>query len=180
MIEEVPDDHGTYILLCCVDQMRRLEIGRMGVFDIVPGHYAYVGSACGAGGLRARLQHHLDSIASPHWHIDYLLQFARPTEVWFAVSDRRMEQDWAELLEHSHKLRAPIPRFGSSDYRRSRTAHLFYSKKMPAFRWFRELIAETYEPLIRVEQRIFGQSGPDANLGNRTGRLTKSRLERGL
>ncbi len=33
---------------------------------------------------------------------------------------------WAEFLEQYSKFRAPIPRFGSSDYRRSRTTHLFY------------------------------------------------------
>lgn len=154
MFERIPDGHGTYILWCSVVEMRRLEIGRIGVFDIVPGHYAYVGSACGAGGLKARIEHHIDSIASPHWHIDYLLQFAQPVEVWFALSDRRMEQDWAELLENSHQFRAPIPRFGSSDYRRSRTSHLFYCKKKPAFRWFQQLIADTYEPHIRAEQVV--------------------------
>ena len=72
--------------------------------------------------------------------IDYLLAVATPLEVWFAVSDRKLEQDWAETLAKAPFFRSPIPRFGSSDYRRSRTSHLFYAKRRPSFRWFEELI----------------------------------------
>src|SRR5512139_3339944 len=56
---ELPEDKGTYILLVSLRQAKRLEIGRLGAFDLVPGFYAYVGSAHGSGGLRARIQHHL-------------------------------------------------------------------------------------------------------------------------
>lgn len=94
---ELPEDKGTYTLIVSVAQRRRLEIGRLGAFDIVPGFYAYVGSACGPGGIRARISHHMESTAAPHWHIDYLLGVATPIEVWFTVSDRKLEQDWAEL-----------------------------------------------------------------------------------
>ena len=79
--------------------MKRLEIGRLGTYDLIPGFYAYVGSAFGPGGLRARLRHHLESVAEPHWHIDYLLAHAEPVEVWYALSDRKLEQDLAEVLE---------------------------------------------------------------------------------
>ena len=58
--------------------MKRIDIGSLGRFDILPGFYAYVGSAFGAGGLRARIGHHLESTAWPHWHIDYLLGIAEP------------------------------------------------------------------------------------------------------
>ena len=74
----LPEAKGTYVLVVSVVQMKRLEIGRLGAYDIVPGFYAYVGSAFGSGGLRARLGHHLESTASPHWHIDYLLGVACP------------------------------------------------------------------------------------------------------
>lgn len=66
----LPDAKGTYVLLSSVSLQKRLEVGRLGAFDLVPGCYAYVGSAFGAGGLRARLGHHLQSNAAPHWHID--------------------------------------------------------------------------------------------------------------
>ena len=38
------------MLVAFVAQMNRLEIGHLGAYDIVPGYYAYVGSAFGAGG----------------------------------------------------------------------------------------------------------------------------------
>ena len=89
---------------------------------------------------------------APHWHIDYLLGFAQAIEVWYAVSDRKLEQVWAELLEEALFLRTPIPRFGSSDYRRSRTSHLFYAKRRPSFHWFEEETREIFEPDIRPQR----------------------------
>ena len=150
---DLPDDKGTYILIVQVDQLKRLEIGRLGLFDIVPGFYAYVGSAFGSGGLRARLGHHLDSTAELHWHIDYLLQVAAPVEVWLTRADRKLERYWAELMENAPGFRVPIPRFGSSDYHRSRASHLFYSKRRPSFQWFRRQVFGTFEG-VEAEQLI--------------------------
>jgi len=127
--------------------MKRLEIGRLGTYDIVPGFYAYVDSAFGAGGLRARLGHHLESTATPHWHIDYLLGVAEPVEVWYTMATQRFEHHWAELLEKARHLRVPIPRFGCLDYHRSRSSHLFHSKRRPSFRWFQQQIREQFEDL---------------------------------
>ena len=39
---DLPEDKGTYILIAFVARMKRLEIGSLGAFDIVPGFYAYV------------------------------------------------------------------------------------------------------------------------------------------
>ncbi len=66
MLAELPEDKGTYVLVAFVAEMKRLEIGRLGAHDVVPGFYLYVGSAFGSGGLRARIGHHLESTASPH------------------------------------------------------------------------------------------------------------------
>ena len=150
----LPEDKGTYILIASVAQTKRLEIGRLGTFDIVPGYYAYVGSAFGLGGIRARVGHHLESAAAPHWHIDYLLGVAAPVEVWFAISDRKLEQDWAELLAKAPFFRSPIPRFGSSDYRRSRTCHLFYAKRRPSFRWFEEQMKIGFDAAVRPQRLL--------------------------
>ena len=141
----LPDEKGTYVLIASVPQMKRIEVGQLGEFDIVPGFYAYVGSAFGAGGLLARIGHHLESTASPHWHIDYLLQVADPLEVWYSTANQKLEHRWAELLEQASRFRVPIPRFGSSDYHRSRSSHLFYSKRRPSFTWFRQQLVEQYE-----------------------------------
>jgi Uri superfamily endonuclease len=136
----LPEAKGTYVLIAFVPRMKRLAIGRLGTYDIIPGFYAYVGSAFGPGGLRARLQHHLESVAEPHWHIDYLLRQAEPVEVWYAICERKLEQDLAELLAGYSSFHRPIPRFGSSDYRRSRTSHLFYSKRRPSFAGFQQQV----------------------------------------
>jgi len=149
---DLPEDKGTYILIAHMVQMKRLEIGSLGEFDIIPGFYAYVGSAFGSGGLRARIGHHLESTAEPHWHIDYLLQVATPVEVWFTMADRNLEHRWAELLEEAPGFRVPILRFGSSDYHRSRTSHLFYSKRRPSFRCFQQQVMERFEG-VEVEQQ---------------------------
>ncbi len=142
---DLPDEKGTYVLIASVPQMKRIEVGQLGEFDIVPGFYAYVGSAFGAGGLCARIAHHLESTASPHWHIDYLLQVAEPIEVWYTTADQKLEHCWAELLEQGSHFRIPIPRFGSSDYHRSRSSHLFYAKRRPKFEWFRQELEEQFD-----------------------------------
>ena len=150
----LPDHKGTYVLVMHVPDLKRIVIGRLGTFDIRPGFYAYIGSAFGAGGLRARLGHHIDSVAAPHWHIDYLMSFAMPLEVWFAVSDRKLEQDWVELMEHEPRFNCPIPRFGSSDYRRSRTSHLFFSKRRPSFIWFEQRVRAVFKPNVRAQRAV--------------------------
>jgi len=63
---DLPADKGTYILIARVSQMKRLAIGSLGEFDIIAGFYAFVGSAFGSGGLRARIGHHLESTVERH------------------------------------------------------------------------------------------------------------------
>ena len=145
MAMDLPEAKGTYVLIDFVAKMKRLEIGRLGAYDIVPGYYAYVGSAFGPGGLRARLAHHLESTATPHWHIDYLLGVAEPVEVWYTMATHKFEHHWAELLEQAPHFRVPIPRFGCSDYHRSRSSQLFHSKRRPSFRWFQRQILERFD-----------------------------------
>jgi Uri superfamily endonuclease len=150
---DLPEAKGTYVLIASMAQMKRLEIGRLGAYDIVPGFYAYVGSAFGSGGLRARLGHHLESTACPHWHIDYLLGVAEPVEVWYTTANQKLEHHWAEMLQEAAHFRVPIPRFGSSDYHRSRLSHLFHSKSRPSFRWFEQAIREQFDD-IQTEQHL--------------------------
>ncbi len=139
------DEKGTYVLIASAPQMKRIAIGQLGEFDIVTGFYAYVGSPLGAGGLGGRIRHHLESTASPHWHIDYLLRVAQSIEVWYSTTDRKLEHHWADLLEQAPNSQVPLPRFGSSDYHRSRSSHLFYCGRRPAFGWFRQQLAERFE-----------------------------------
>jgi Uri superfamily endonuclease len=155
---DLPDRHGTYVLIASVPQIKRIEIGRLGAFDLVSGFYAYVGSAFGSGGLCARIGHHLESTAAPHWHIDYLLQVAQPAEVWYSTADQKLEHHWADLLEKAPSFRVPIPRFGSSDYHRSRSSHLFYCKRHPSFAWFQQQLLEQFED-VHAERYVIGEAG---------------------
>ena len=152
----LPDQKGTYVLIASVPQMNRIQIGQLGQFDIVPGFYVYVGSAFGSGGLCARIGHHLEGTASPHWHIDYLLQVAEPVEVWYATASQKLEHHWADLLEKAPQFRIPIPRFGSSDYHRSRSSHLFYSRRRPAFAWFQQQHTEQFKGICPAQYIIKG------------------------
>jgi hypothetical protein len=74
-------------------------------------------------------------------------------------SDRKLEQDWVELLEHEPKFSCPIPRFGSSDYRRSRTSHLFFSKRRPSFSWFEQRVRTVFEPDVRAQRAVVAAGG---------------------
>jgi len=145
----LPEDKGAYVLVSRLDAAATLEIGRLGRFSLRPGWYAYVGSACGAGGLRARIARHLDPDKRFHWHIDYLLQAARPVEVWFAVSDRKLEAEWAEMMARSPEWRVAIPRFGASDYRRARHSHLFYRRRPARFEQFAARVREIFLPEVQ-------------------------------
>jgi len=164
---ELPEAKGTYVLIASVAQMKRLQIGRLGAYDIVPGFYAYVGSAFGSGGLRARLGHHLESTAAPHWHIDYLLGIAEPLELWFTTANRKLEHHWADLLEGAPQFRVPIPRFGASDYHRSRSSNLFYTKRQPSFRWFQQQLREQFEGVHAERYPISAQAEPSQFLTKR-------------
>ena len=150
----LPEERGTYVLIASASRMQRLTIGSFGKVEIVPGFYAYVGSAFGRGGLRARITHHLESIASPHWHLDYLLQVATPIEVWFSTESRKLERRWAECLAEMPGFREPIPRFGASDYHRSRTSHLFYSKPRPSFAKFEAAVRLRFRGVEAERARV--------------------------
>lgn len=174
----LPENKGTYVLIARVQNMKRLRVGSLGEFDIQPGFHAYVGSAFGSGGLRARLGHHLESTAEPHWHIDYLLRVAAPIAIWFTTTARRMEHHWADLMERAPGIRVPIPRFGASDYHRSRASLLFYSKRRPSFPWFRRQVNEIFEG-VTVEQIIVLQTpnclfAESRGESRSVGRLTRS------
>ncbi|MCD4722450.1 MAG: DUF123 domain-containing protein [Desulfobacula sp.] len=57
------DDHdgkGTYIIVMYLDKSKRIQIGKLGQFKFKKGHYAYVGSAFGPGGLKSRIKHHIE------------------------------------------------------------------------------------------------------------------------
>ena len=108
---------GTYVLWLHLGRPRRIAVGRLGTIAFCPGHYGYVGSAQGPGGLAARVGRHLRGGGRPRWHIDYLRRAAVPTAVWLCASPRRWEHEWAAALVAMPGACLPAPGFGASDCR---------------------------------------------------------------
>jgi Uri superfamily endonuclease len=122
---------GSYILILQIQQaIDDLQIGRLGRFSFPAGYYLYVGSAFGAGGLRARLSHHeRREKVRPHWHIDYLRAHAIVHEAWVVGCPVRLESRWCAALAHELAVSIPVAGFGSSDSRCP--AHLFFTPRPP-------------------------------------------------
>ena len=125
---------GTYMLLMTLGEPVCLRVGNLGVFPFSAGWYAYVGSALGPGGLRARLSRHTRAEKKLRWHIDYLLGQARLREVWYVEGPERRECAWARLLEDLPGTEVPVPGFGASDCRCR--SHLFVLTSRPSFAAF--------------------------------------------
>lgn len=111
----LPHAPGTYALLLHLNSPAVFRVGRLGTLTFAPGYYVYIGSARGAGGLRARVERHLRAEKRPHWHIDALAAHAAVQEVWWALSAQRLECAWARALSALPGVQQPAPGFGASD-----------------------------------------------------------------
>jgi Uri superfamily endonuclease len=109
-----PHSPGTYALILRSAATRRIGIGRLGTLQLRPGYYIYIGSAFGAGGLRARIGHHQGAAKSPHWHIDYLRRHTSLESVLCCPGKGR-EHTWAGRIGAILGARIALPGFGSSD-----------------------------------------------------------------
>jgi Uri superfamily endonuclease len=119
-----PAEVGTYLLIFEAVAPTAVTVGRLGVFTLPPGRYAYVGSGHGPGGLAGRLGRHLRSRKHLHWHVDYLAALIPVVEVIAVTSSERLECMWVRRLLALDGASVPIPRFGSSDCREGCPAHL--------------------------------------------------------
>lgn len=129
---------GSYVLVLRLLERVQIDIGRLGSYSLMPGYYAYVGSAFGPGGLSARLHHHLRPVRRAHWHIDHLRKVAQVEQVWYAEQETHREHAWAALLEAMPGFSCAILGFGSSDCRCR--SHLFYASAEPNSGGFARLV----------------------------------------
>lgn len=129
---------GTYALVLTSHKTSLVGIGSLGTLELQPGFYVYVGSAFGAGGLAARIGHHTQIAARPHWHIDYLRAACDLIEIWFTTETARREHSWAEAVAQLPGAEVPMPGFGSSDCQCA--AHLFWFQRPPPVRVFRQRV----------------------------------------
>jgi Uri superfamily endonuclease len=147
----IPSDPGTYALVLACSKTGALRIGKLGTLVLQPGFCLYVGSAFGPGGLAARIRHHTQIAARPHWHVDYLRAACDLIEVWYTTATKRQEHSWAMALARLPGSEVPMQGFGSSDCRCE--AHLFWFQKPPSDRAFRQrvraLVSTTRPPSER-------------------------------
>ena len=124
MSSSFPVEKGSYALWLALEEAVCLPVGRLGMVDFPRGDYLYLGSARGSGGLRGRLGHHLQGLARPHWHIDYLRKAAAIRGVFYAVTVEPLECVWSKALSQVRGAQIPGAGFGSSDCRGGCPAHL--------------------------------------------------------
>ena len=136
--DSIPTSKGTYLLVLSNTKSQKINIGKQGDFLFPSGLLVYVGSAFGSGGLRGRISHHLRVNRKCHWHFDYLLQKMAVYQFLYTENPRRLEHEWAMLLERILELSIPMKRFGASDCQCA--SHLFH-------------IASQYED-FRIEQQV--------------------------
>ena len=143
---------GTYALLLSSAANRLLQIGRLGACCVHPGFYVYVGSACGPGGVRARVAHHRQPATRPHWHIDYLRTVTQIEAIWYAYDSIRWEHLWADIVQHLSGAAIPLRRFGASDC--SCASHLYFFPTRPSWYAFRRRVRHTRRdhPLLYCQQ----------------------------
>ena len=137
-------DPGTYALVIALEVGLRLRIGKLGIHNLPPGYYVYVGSAL--GGLAGRLRRHLRSEKRLHWHIDYLLRQAAVAQIWYAIGPDRLECKWTVILRNLPGATPSIPRFGASDCLCS--SHLTHFQVTPPFSLFKHSLEQNNLPQV--------------------------------
>jgi Uri superfamily endonuclease len=120
---------GTYALVLAATKRQTISVGRLGILDVRPGFYVYVGSALGPGGLAARIGRHARQEKTLRWHVDHLRAVTDLVEVWCSPGRQRQECSWAERLALMPGARTPMPGFGASDC--GCRSHLFYFLERP-------------------------------------------------
>lgn len=117
--ERLPAEPGAYVLTIEAPAPIAIRIATLAPSVLAPGRYAYVGSARGPGGIRARVRRHLRADKKIHWHVDRLTAAAgvRDVAAYPGADECAMV---AELLRRRGAY-IPVPGFGSSDCRRCRS-----------------------------------------------------------
>ena len=119
-------NRGTYCLILRVDEPRTVQIGKLGRGFFSEGYYVYVGSAL--NGLEQRVARHLSQLKKKHWHVDYLLEYAKIIGTRKIHSVNRRECTLSEKVGNISQG-IPMQKFGSSDCRC--TTHLYFFPDNP-------------------------------------------------
>lgn len=132
---------GTYLLALWLEAPQQVSIGRLGCFEFPAGWYLYVGSARGPGGLAARLARHQRRLGiqkRPHWHVDFLREWATWGGAWRRTGAERLECAWAASICRLPDAAVVAPGFGASDC--YCPAHLIHLPTLPEDEWFIQVL----------------------------------------
>lgn len=128
---------GVYLLVLRVPTDKQISTGRLGSTCFTKGFYVYVGSAL--NGLHQRIQRHMRHQKNIHWHIDYLLQHAEITHVFYKATELPEECILAKTLEQTF---SSIPGFGCSDC--TCQSHLFSGPQRDVLQFIERLGLQPY------------------------------------
>ena len=131
-------EKGTYIIVTEARRAFTCQVGKLGKLAGRKGYYFYVGSALGSGGIKSRVNHHLQISTNPRWHFDYLRPFVTPLRIWYCSSLNRYEHQWAAVLAALPNAVIPLTKFGATDCQCD--AHLYYFKRAPDIQIFRKAL----------------------------------------
>jgi len=135
---------GTYCLILKLEEATRIRIGGMGRIAFPRGWYAYVGSAFGPGGLKARLGQHSRPASRLHWHIDYFRYLAELEGAFFTLSQTPCEHLWATSAMAVSGATIPAKEFGASDCRCR--AHLIHFKYRSSIGSLQQVLNDSIPP----------------------------------
>ena len=145
---------GTYALILKLDREAGITVGRLTTFTFPAGYYLYAGSAL--GGLFPRIERHIRGGKKLHWHIDYLRREARVIEIWYLVSEERLECDWYRAAAGMPGAGVLVDGFGSSGCKCR--SHLVYFKSKPSLKDFRRRLGKQGGDLKRATPEGFRAS----------------------
>ena len=146
---------GTYALILLSSSNEIISVGKLVNLKLQGGYYVYVGSALGAGGLKARIKYHTRLSTKPHWHIDYLKPFVEIKRIWYSYDTHRNEHNWASVLIEFPESTVSLDGFGASDCKCK--SHLFYFIKKPSLMRFHSFLIETFpdhKPIQSINCRL--------------------------
>ncbi len=118
---------GIYNLIIKHSKNKEIQIGRLGTFLFPKGFYIYTGSA--QNGFEKRINRHLSSNKKLHWHIDYLLSYAKVAKVLRYAGLKKDECKLNHLIAKSSGSAPVVDKFGSSDC--NCVTHLYHFKSFP-------------------------------------------------
>ena len=151
---------GTYALLLALGEETLFPlVGPFGAVRLPAGHYIYLGSAFGAGGVKGRVGHHLHGAhlrgaAHPHWHLDYVRSKMDVREAWVTYDAAKRECQWSGLVGEALGGRVVTPGFGATDCRTC-PAHFYHFAVRPAFLKFKMAVARHMPQHAPVQRVVF-------------------------